>query len=95
MGCQSKGVIAQQPVTVAVEAMTWQSYFGGVITGSCGNAIDHYVLAVGYNTINKPPFYKCKNSWGASWGEVGYVRISIVDGVGICGIQTSSSYPVI
>ena len=29
-----------------------------------------------------------RNSWGINWGEDGYMRIKIIDGNGICGIQT-------
>ena len=35
-----------------------------------------------------------RNSWGTSWGEQGYMRIEITDGVGICGINTEPSYPI-
>ena len=37
------------------------------------------------------PYYKVKNSWGASWGESGYLRI--VRGKDMCGIASSPSYP--
>jgi C1A family cysteine protease len=67
-------------------------YTSGVITSaSCGTNLDHGVLAVGYDQTNK--FYIVKNSWGASWGEQGYVRIGIASGKGICGIQQMDSYP--
>jgi hypothetical protein len=68
-------------------------YTSGIITASsCGTNLDHGVLAVGYDTSNK--FYIVKNSWGASWGEQGYVRIGINGkGKGICGIQQMDSFP--
>ena len=91
--------IAQQPVSVAVEAdqMVWQSYRSGTITSAynCGTNLDHGVLAVGYELATNPPFYKVKNSWGATWGQAGYVQLEIVDGPGTCGIQMAPSYPII
>jgi KDEL-tailed cysteine endopeptidase len=68
-------------------------YTGGIITDpSCGTNLDHGVLAVGYDT--NQGFWKVKNSWGAGWGEQGYVRIGQVgDGPGICGILQAESFP--
>merc|ERR1719316_475110 len=42
--------VAQQPVSVAIEAdqTSFQTYGGGVLTKTCGNKLDHGVLAVGY-----------------------------------------------
>jgi len=38
-------------------------------------------------------FYLVKNSWGPNWGDKGYVRLGIEDGVGVCGIQMQPVYP--
>jgi C1A family cysteine protease len=92
--------IAQQPVSVAVEAdqNSFQFYSGGVMTGACGTALDHGVLAVGYGTDASQDYYKVKNSWGATWGEEGYIRLgrgpSYNSGAGQCGILMDPSYPV-
>lgn len=89
--------IAQQPVSIAVEAdqSIWQFYQGGVISRNCGTLLDHGALAVGYNLGSTPPYYLVKNSWSADWGENGYIRLAIVDGAGVCGIQIEPSYPTI
>jgi cathepsin L len=87
--------IAQQPVSVAIQAnqAVFQHYTGGIITADCGTDLDHGVLAVGYGVENGTQFIKVKNSWGPTWGEDGYVRIAVTDGAGMCGINSTASYP--
>lgn len=82
------------PISVAIEAdqMSFQGYSSGVLTGNCGTSLDHGVLAVGFGTESGTPYWKVKNSWGASWGMNGYVLIE--RGVDKCGIaQGPPSYP--
>jgi C1A family cysteine protease len=93
--------VAQQPVSVAVEAdgLDWQFYMGGVVTDACGSNLDHGVLVVGYGTdATAGDFWKVKNSWGPEWGEQGYIRIgrgAKFDPSGECGILLDPSYPVV
>jgi len=85
------------PVSVAIEAdqIAFQLYSGGILesTGglfhTCGENLDHGVLAVGYGD----GFFKVKNSWGSSWGESGYLKISS-DG-NTCGIHSDATQPVV
>ena len=59
----------------------------------CGTELDHAVVAVGYNTENPIPYYVIRNSWGTSWGNLGYIDLEIVGGNGTCGVQMDISYP--
>lgn len=71
----------------------WQ----GVFTGECGTDLDHGVVVVGYGTENKEDYWLVRNSWGATWGEDGYIKIQRnVRGTdtGKCGIAVEPSYPV-
>ena len=92
-----KVAIAAGPVAVAIEADTFvfQFYTSGILNSSkCGTDLDHGVTAVGYGVDStKGEYYIVRNSWGASWGNKGYINIAIVDGPGICGIQMQPSYP--
>lgn len=92
--------IVQQPVSVAVEAdqSVFQFYSGGVMDSACGTQLDHGVLAVGYGTDAGKEYYLVKNSWGADWGEKGYIRLgrgAKFNPSGQCGIQMVASYPVV
>lgn len=89
--------IAQQPVSVAIEAdhLSFQLYKSGVYSGNCGTKLDHGVLAVGYGSQDGKNYFKVKNSWGAGWGSSGYIYIVRKgDGKGQCGIQEVSSFPI-
>ena len=92
--------LAQQPVSVAIQAdqPAFQFYSSGVMTGTCGDSLDHGVLAVGYGTYSDgTDYYKVKNSWGPSWGMDGYIllgRGSDYGKSGQCGILSGPpSYP--
>ena len=91
-----KAAIAVGPTSVTVEAdrSVFQRYTGGVLNSAqCGTQLDHAITAVGYGTLSGQD-YIVRNSWGASWGDRGYINIAAVEGTaGICGIQQTSVWP--
>ena len=68
-------VYANGPMSVAVDATSWQTYVSGIMTNCVSSQIDHGVLDVGFDDNNSPPYWIIKNSWAASWGENGYIRV--------------------
>jgi hypothetical protein len=56
--------VSQQPVAIAIEAdkQVFQLYRGGVLTGDCGETLDHGVLAVGYGTEDGLDFWHQRHS---------------------------------
>lgn len=90
-----KAAVAAGPVSVAIDAagIGMQLYFGGIIKHFCGTSLDHGVLVVGYGTDSGQDYWTVKNSWGAAWGESGYIRL--VRGQDQCGLADAASYPVV
>ncbi|KAL0366212.1 UNVERIFIED_CONTAM: Cysteine proteinase RD21A [Sesamum radiatum] len=89
--------VVNQPVSVAIEAggRDFQLYESGIFTGKCGTSLDHGVVAVGYGSENGKDYWIVRNSWGASWGEKGYIRMqrNVEARSGLCGIAIEPSYP--
>lgn len=92
----------KQPISIAIEAdqSVFQFYSSGVMDSvTCGTNLDHAVLLVGWGELDGKKYWKVKNSWGSSWGDNGYILIGRSvkkqKAVGICGILSLPSYPVI
>ncbi|CAL9093829.1 zingipain-1-like [Musa acuminata AAA Group] len=90
--------VANQPVSVSVDAHTFRFYKGGIFDGPCGTNLDHDVTFVGYGTDeNGVAYWIAKNSWGAWWGDHGYIRFKkdVAEQEGQCGLTLRASYPII
>jgi C1A family cysteine protease len=80
------------PVSVCVDAAPWQYYNGGVLK-SCGDQVDHCVQVVGYDTMSSLDVWLVRNSWGADWGEKGYIYIE--RGKNLCDIAGDVTVPIV
>lgn len=79
------------PLSIGINANHLQTYVKGVLSPSvCLQRLDHGVAMVGYGVDRDNTYYwKVRNSWGKSWGEEGYFRISRGDNT--CGIADDVS----
>ncbi|OAY85827.1 Ananain [Ananas comosus] len=91
--------VSKQPITVVVNAnANFQYYKSGVFNGPCGTRLNHTVAVVGYGQdCSGKKYWIVKNSWGAKWGEAGYIRMArdVSSSSGICGIAIHPLYPTL
>ena len=78
------------PLSVCVDASQWSTYTGGIMS-SCGQVVDHCVQAVGIDIAAK--YWKIRNSWGTSWGEGGYIRLTY--GSNTCNVTSDSNFATV
>lgn len=74
------------PVAVAVNALSWQYYLGGVIQFHCDGSpqnLNHAVQIIGYDLTAEIPHYIVRNSWGTAFGDKGYLYLAY--GKNMCG----------
>jgi cathepsin F len=88
-------VYSNSPMSVCVDAETWQFYTGGVITTSsdCGTSIDHCVQITGYEQQSGMAVWNVRNSWGTDWGQSGYLWVQM--GADVCAIAEVVSVPCV
>lgn len=84
------------PISVAIDAKRprFAFYRSGVYDDpSCSQDVNHGVLAVGYGTLNGQDYWLVKNSWGASFGDQGFIRMARNKN-DQCGIARYGCYPI-
>ncbi|UYV60946.1 hypothetical protein LAZ67_1002902 [Cordylochernes scorpioides] len=88
------------PISICVVAYIedWKEYKGGVLNiPDCPNTtkyISHAVLLADYGQENGMDYWLVKNSWGESWCEKGYIKMSRNKN-NQCGIATYATYPIV
>ncbi|XP_071956330.1 digestive cysteine proteinase 1-like [Antedon mediterranea] len=87
------------PISAAIDAghLSFQLYNEGVYyEPECiSQRLNHAVLIVGYGTSEGGlQYWIVKNSWGTSWGEAGYIKMSR-NRNNNCGIATQSCYAIV
>ena len=93
-----ENAIKTRTMAVGINASPYvfRFYKSGVIDVGCpSDPINHGVTVVGADTDeNKVPYWLVRNSWGATWGDKGYVKLKRTpDGnPGVCGIALFAQY---
>lgn len=90
-----RAAVAVQPVAADMDSSDpgFEHYTGGLYRGSssCGKKRNHAVAVVGYGAASDgTKYWLLKNSWGASWGEGGYMRIAVDAD---CAVSDRPAYP--
>lgn len=89
----------KQPTSVAIAVDSlFQAYKSGVYSDTtCGTGLNHGVTVVGFGTdsASNKQYWNVRNSWGASWGQNGYIWMdrNVSPKTGICGICQAASAP--
>jgi aminopeptidase C len=53
-----------------------------------GPFTNHAVVTVGWGVTNEKAYWIVRNSWGAAWGDGGYIKLAMTtDGMGMCRNQ--------
>lgn len=72
-------LVQHGPIAVTVAATSWLLYDSGIFDGElgmgCGADLNHQVALMGYGSDASTNYWLVRNSYGASWGENGYMRL--------------------
>merc|ERR1712203_582547 len=91
-----KAALEETPVSVCVNAASWNDYTGGVMTSAqCGSMAadyqDHCVMATGFNSTGG--YWIVRNSWASGWGEMGYIYLELDENT--CGLADDATIPTV
>lgn len=93
-----QAIYTRGPVSASVYADAgFQAYTGGIYNRCVNGEVNHGILLVGWDDNQGPHgVWIVRNSWGAGWGEAGYMRIPYDCaniGFGACYVEYAGSEP--
>lgn len=81
------------PLSVGVAATdSMSNYRGGIWQGDGSTQLNHAVNIVGWGKDGSQEYFIMRNSWGAGWGENGYMRVAINNGRAANGLGTWANF---
>jgi C1A family cysteine protease len=92
--------VAHHPVGVALcvgpYIKEWRAYTGGIFDiKGCHKPLDHGMVVVGYGEEDGQAYWLLKNSWGAEWGDKGFMKLKRgLGGPGHMGLAKIPAYPL-
>jgi len=88
----AEALAAEGPISVCIDSDPWRFYSGGILSYGA-RKLNHCVQLVGMDAGYSTPYWTLKNSWGATWGEKGYIRMQM--GMDICGVADVATVPTV
>jgi len=83
---------ANGPLSICVDASSWQNYQSGVLKRNCGTALDHCVQLTGWGVDGSTAYWIVRNSWNTDWGIKGFIWIERASGKDLCGITEEATW---
>jgi len=83
---------ANGPLSICVDASSWQSYSSGILKRNCGTALDHCVQLTGWGVDSGTEYWIVRNSWNTNWGLSGFIWIERNSGKDLCGITEEATW---
>ena len=70
------------PVSISLYAsdLTFRNYKNGIFNNfNCATTVNHAVNIVGWgnDNLSNVDYFIVRNSWGASWGDQGYIKVAL------------------
>jgi len=91
------GLVNSGPLSICVDASSWQFYVEGVVGPLCGDSLDHCVMITGFgnytDVFGSYQVWNVRNSWGSDWGYDGYLYVE--RGGNYCGIADEVTIPLV